>query len=187
VSYLTSELGGKRLGLLHELLPSVSLVAVLVNPNNPNAELFLQDVQTAAATVSVRTLVVKASSESEIDSAFAAFHQQRAGALLVANDPIFNTQRLQIVGLAASHALPAIYTTWEFADAGGLISYGTNLPDVYRWAGIYAGQVLKGAKPADLPVHLPTTFELVINLKTAKAFSLDVPLTLLALADAVIE
>jgi putative tryptophan/tyrosine transport system substrate-binding protein len=187
VSYLTSELGGKRLGLLHELLPSVSLVAVLVNPNNPNAELFLQDVQTAAATVSVRTLVVKATSESEIDSAFAAFHQQRAGALLVANDPVFNTQRLQIVSLAASHALPAIYTTREFADAGGLISYGTNLPEVYRWAGIYAGQVLKGAKPADLPIHLPTTFELVINLKTAKAFGLDVPLTLLALADQVIE
>jgi putative ABC transport system substrate-binding protein len=187
VSYLTSELGGKRLGLLHDLLPSVSLVAVLVNPNNPNADLFLRDVQAAAATIGVRSHVGNATSEGEIDSAFAAFHQRRAGALLVANDPVFNTQRLQIVSLAASHALPAIYTTREFADAGGLISYGTNLPDVYRWAGIYAGQILKGAKPADLPIHLPTTFELVINLKTAKAFGLDVPLTLLALADQVIE
>ena len=187
VSYLTSELGGKRLGLLHELLPSVSLVAVLVNPNNPNADLFVRDVQAAAATVGVRSHVVNATSESEIDSAFAAFRQQRAGALLVANDPVFNAQRLHIVSLAARHALPAIYTTREFADAGGLISYGTNLPAVYRWAGIYAGQVLKGAKPADLPIHLPTAFELVINLKTAKAFSLDVPLTLSALADEVIE
>jgi putative ABC transport system substrate-binding protein len=105
----------------------------------------------------------------------------------VANDPVFNRQRLQIVSLAARYALPAIYTTREFADAGGLISYGTNLPEVYRWAGIYTGQVLKGAKPADLPIHLPTAFELVINLKTAKAFSLDVPLTLSALANEVIE
>jgi putative ABC transport system substrate-binding protein len=187
VNYLTSELGGKRLGLMHELMPKVTDVAVVAHQNNPTGELFVQDAEGAARTVGLRIQVFNASSEAEIDTAFAALTQRHMGALLMANDPLFTTRREQIVALAARYAVPAIYTTREFADAGGLISYGPTLPDVYRQAGAYAGRILNGEKPADLPVLLPTTFELIINLKAAKALGIDVPPTLLAIADEVIE
>jgi putative ABC transport system substrate-binding protein len=187
VNYLTSELGGKRLGLLHELLPKVTDFAILANPSNPTAALFIQDVEGAARTVGLRSQVFNAVNERDIGAAFAALTQRRLGALLVANDTFYTTQRAQIAALAARHAVPAIYTTREFAEAGGLLSYGPSLPDVYRQAGVYAGRILKGDKPADLPVLLPTTFEMIINLKAAKGLGLDVSPQLIARADEVIE
>jgi putative tryptophan/tyrosine transport system substrate-binding protein len=187
VNYLTSELGGKRLGLLHELLPKVTDFAILANPGNPTAALFVQDVEGAASTVGLRSEVFKAVNERDIGPAFVALSQRRLGALLVANDPVYTTQRAQIAALAARHAVSAIYTTREFAEAGGLLSYGPSLPDVYRQAGVYAGRILKGDKPADLPVLLPTTFEMIINLKAAKGLGLDVSPQLIARADEVIE
>jgi len=187
VSYLSSELGGKRLGLMHDILPKVADFAVLAHPNNPVSAPFISDADAAARTVGLLVGVFNASTEGEIDTAFAALTARRMGALLVANDPLFTTRRDRIVALAARNAVPAIYSTREFADAGGLISYGANLPDVYRLTGGYAGRILKGEKPADLPVLLPTTFEMIINMKTAKALDLNLPPTLLAIADQVIE
>ena len=176
----TVELDAKRLEVLRELIPNVGLIGALVNPNRPDAEAQSQLVQKA-----VRVLM--AGSEREIDSAFAALVQQQIGALLVGADPFFSSRREQVVALAARHAVPAVYMNRDFVVAGGLASYGTNIADGYRQAGIYAIQILKGAKPADLPVMQPTKFELAINLKTAKALDLDVPPTLLARADEVIE
>ena len=187
VSYLTSELGGKRFGLLHEFLPKARLVALLVNPGNPNAVGFIRDVGTLASSVGVRSMVFNASAEPEIAAAFAAMVGQGAAALMVGNDPLFTTRRPLIVSLAAQHRLPAIYTTREFAEGGGLMSYGPSLPDVYRQAGAYAGRILKGEKPAELPVLLPTKFEFVINLKTAGALGIQVSPTLAARAEEVIE
>jgi putative ABC transport system substrate-binding protein len=187
VSYLTSELGGKRFGLLHEFLPKARLVALLVNPRNPNAESVIRDVETLASSVGVRSIVLNARTEPEISAAFATMAGQGAAALMVGNDPLFTTRRPLIVSLAAQHRLPAIYTTREFAEGGGLMSYGPSLPDVYHQAGAYAGRILKGEKPAELPVLLPTKFEFIINLKTAGTLGLDVPLTLAARAEEVIE
>jgi len=187
VSFVASALMAKRLGLLHQLVPKAALVGVLVNPTYPEAELQRQELQEGAGAISQKTHVVSASTDSEIETGFAALKQQGADALLVANDPFFVSRRNQIAALAARHALPTIYFLREFAEAGGLMSYGASLTNASREAGIYTGQVLKGAKPAELPVMQPTKFEFVINLKAAKALGLEIPPTLLALADEVIE
>jgi ABC-type uncharacterized transport system substrate-binding protein len=186
-SILTGELSPKRLALLSELVPQAKVIALLVNPNSPIAKRIIGDVQEAARAKGVQLSVLNASTEGEIAAAFAALVQLQAGALVVGNDPFFNNRREHLVALASRHAVPAIYEWREFAVAGGLISYGTSLTSVYRQHGGYTGKILKGAKPADLPVQQPTTFELVVNLKTAAALGLTVPQSLLARADEVIE
>ena len=177
----------KRLGLLRELVPQAAIIAVLLNPTNPDAELQRRDIQAAAAAIGQQLRIFNASTESEIETAFSALLQQRADALLIGNDAFFVNRREQIVALAARHAVPTIYTFRPFAESGGLMSYSTNLVDVYRQVGVYVGRILKGEKPADLPIVQPTKFELVINLKTAKALGLNVPFGLLNAADEVIE
>jgi ABC-type uncharacterized transport system substrate-binding protein len=187
VTFFAAALEPKRLGLLRELIPQADLVAVLLNPNYPDAEVQLKDVQDAAREIEQRTLILTASTDTEIDTAFATLAQQRVSALMVCADPFFDVRRERIVALATRHHVPAIYHWREYVVVGGLLSYGASLAHSYREVGIYAGRILKGTKPADLPVTQPTKFELVINLKTAKAFGLEIPSTLLARADEVIE
>jgi putative ABC transport system substrate-binding protein len=187
VSLLGGELIPKRLELLSEVVPQASVIALFVNPNIADAERIIRDVQQAARTKGVQLHILRVGGESEIDAAFAAVAKLHAGALLVAGDPLFDSRRRQLVALASRHAVPTIYSEREFAADGGLISYGTSRTAVYRQTGIYAGKILKGAKPADLPVQQPTTFELVVNLNTAKALGLTVPPSILARADEVIE
>jgi len=187
VSFLDVELTPKRFELLSELVPQASVIALLENPSDPNAERIMRGAQDAARTKGVQLLILKASTESEIDAAFATLVERRAGALLVGADPFFFSRREQLVALASHQAMPAIYSLRNFVASGGLISYGTRLTTVYRQVGIYAGKILKGAKPADLPVEQPTKFELVVNLKTANALGLTVPRSLLTQADEVIE
>ena len=177
----------KRLGLLRALVPGVQLIAVLLNPNRPDHTEHLSGVQEAASAVGQQIHILLASNESAIDAAFASAVQLHAGAMLVGSDPFFNSQRNKIIALAAQHAIPAIYEQREHALAGGLMSYGTNLSDGYRQAGIYVGRILKGEKPGDLPVVQSTKFEFVINLKTAKALGIEVPPNLSAEADEIIE
>jgi putative ABC transport system substrate-binding protein len=180
-------LGAKRLGLLHELTPAANPIGVLMNPNFADASTQLRDIEEAAQSLGLKLLVSEARTELEIEMAFANLAMQKIGAIFVGSDPFFTTRRVQIAALAARHAIPAIYDLREYAAAGGLMSYGASLVDAYRQGGIYARKILHGAKPADLPVQQPTKFELVINLKTAKALGIEVPPTLLARADEVIE
>ena len=187
VSYFTAELAGKRLGMLHELVPGPGVLGVLVNPNNPNAETTIKDVRAAAVAMQRRINVLHASDSREIGTAFAALVEGRAAALMTTPDALFTSRGIQIVTLAARYSVPALYTSSEFAKAGGLMSYGTNLEEVYRQVGIYAGRMLNGEKPADLPVQRPTKFQLVINLQAAQALDIDIPQTLLGRADEVIE
>ncbi len=187
VYMFTSRLEAKRLGLLHEMVPKVTTIAVLINPNYLDAENQLRDVQEAAVRLGVQLVVVRANAENDFDAAFLTVVQQRSGALLVCASPFFNSRREQLVVLAARHALPTIYEWRDFAAAGGLMSYGTNLADAYRQAGAYAGRILKGAKPTDLPIVQATRFEFVINLSTAKALGIEVSPTLSARADEIIE
>jgi putative ABC transport system substrate-binding protein len=183
---LSGPLAAKRLELLHELMPGVAVVAVLVNPSNvPYAESEMIEVRNAASSLGLQLHVLNASTMGEIDTAFANLGQ--AGALLISADAFFNTRQEQIIALAARHAVPTMYYNSEWPTAGGLISYGYNVSDDYRQMGIYAGRILKGDKPADLPVQQSTKVELIINLKTAKALGLTVPLPLLGLAEEVIE
>jgi putative tryptophan/tyrosine transport system substrate-binding protein len=187
VIFLNVELMPKRLELLRELVSQVKVITLLVNPNGSSADREQRDAQEASHPSGVRLRILKASSESEIDAAFASLIQGQAGALLISTDPLFFDRRDQVVTLAARHAIPAIYGFRECATAGGLISYGSNLAAVFHQAGIYAGRILKGAKPNDLPVLQPTKFEVVVNMKTAKALGLTIPPSILARADEVIE
>jgi len=184
---LSVELTAKKLDLITELVPRAAAVAFLVNPEYPNTERIIQDTQQAARTKGVQLHVLKAANDAEVDNAFSALVELHAGALLLGSDSFFFSRREQIVALASRLAIPAIYSGRDYAAAGGLISYGASLPALFREAGVYAGRILKGEKPADLPVQQPTTFELVVNLKTAKELGLTVPPSILARADEVIE
>ena len=180
-------LEGKRLGLLRELVPSAASIAVLLNPTNANFQTQLRGVQDAARDLGQQVSILSANTEREIDVAFATVAQSDARALLVGSDPFFSSERNQVIALAARYAIPAIYEGREFATAGGLASYGTSLADAYRQAALYAGRILKGEKPADLPIVQPTKFEFVINMKTAKTLGLDVSPGLAASADEIVE
>ncbi len=187
MSLIASSLEPKRLELLRELMPKNTMIAVLVNPDYADTDFQLGGLQAAANKSGQQIYVLNANTEDDIATAFTNLTQQRAGALLVAADPFFNQRRDEIVALAAGHKVPAIYSSREFVAAGGLMSYGASIADAYHSAGNYVGRILGGAKPMDLPVQQPTTFELVINLKTAKALGLTVPNALLVIADEVVE
>jgi len=187
VTSLGVELGPKRLELLHELVPAATTIAILVNPANRSAEIQVRDIQAAARTLGLELHIVQASTEREIDAAFAALTRLRAGALVISPEAFFNSRSEQLAALTVRHAVPAIYTYREFAAAGGLMSYGGSITDSYRQAGVYMGRILKGEKPADLPVQQSAKVELIINMKTAKALGLTVPFALLGRADEVIE
>ena len=187
VNQLNAELGAKSVGLMHELAPKAAVIAFLGNPNNPSMQDQLKERQEAARAMGLKIAPVAVDSADDLDAAFAAIAQQAYGALLIAADPFFFGQRDKIAALATRYAVPAMHGRREFAEVGGLISYGTSLADTYRQVGIYTGRILKGEKPADLPVMQSSKFELVINLKTAKALGLTVPPGLLAIADDVIE
>jgi putative ABC transport system substrate-binding protein len=181
------ELGAKGLALLHELVPGTATIGFLENPNNPVSELMTRDVLAAAPVLGLKVQILKASNDREIDAAFASLVQARTGALLVGGDAFLNSRIERLIELAARHAIPTMYSYREFAVSGGLISYGISLTEQYRQVGLYTGRILKGEKPADLPVLQPTKYELIINTKTAKALGLQIPDRLLALADEVIE
>jgi len=184
---LTVELGSKQLGLLHELVPRTTVIAALINPNFAGTEKQLRDWEAAARALGLQLILLRASTEREIETAFTTMARQSVGALLVSIDTFFIAQRNQIVALAARHAIPAVYELRDFAVAGGLMSYGTDLADAYRQAGLYTGRILKGEKPADLPVQRSTKFEFVINFKTAKTLGIEVPNSMQLLATEVIE
>jgi putative ABC transport system substrate-binding protein len=188
VNFFTSDVVAKRLALLHDLVPGAARVAALLNPNDATrAEAVLSDLQAAARTIGVELQIYNASTSGEIDAAFAALVRERADALFIGPDPFFNTRRVQLATMAAHHSIPTACAVREYVDAGGLMSYGTNLADMFRQAGVYTGRILKGVKPADLPVLQSTKFELVINAQTARMLGLTVPAALLSLADEVIE
>jgi putative ABC transport system substrate-binding protein len=187
VSIQVSALEPKRFELLRNILPSVSMVGAMVNPDNPNAENHAKDLQQAASGFGLKLLFLETRNIADFDAAFATLVRQHAGALLVTSDPLFQNQRHRLVDLAARDLIPAMYPWRDFADAGGLMSYGASLTDAFRQGGVYTGRILKGEKPGNLPVWQPTKFEFMINLKTAKALGLSVPPALLVAADEVIE
>ncbi len=187
VSNLNVELGPKRLELLHELVPTATVIALLVNPTNPNAEGLTRDLRAAARTLGLQLHVLHASMERDFDAVFASLAQLKAGGLIIGTDGILIRQSKQLGALSVRHAVPAIFQTSDFVAAGGLVTYGANLTDAYRQVGIYTGRILKGEKPADLPVQRSTKAEMILNLKTAKALGITVPLPLLGRADQVIE
>jgi putative ABC transport system substrate-binding protein len=187
VSFPLSELGAKQLGLLRELVPAASRVGLLVNPNNENAKAIISDLESAAATVGVEIDVVRAADSREIEGAFTALARDKVHALVVGTDPFFFSQRVQLVTLAMRHALPTVYNVREYAEAGGLMSYGTSTTEALRQMGAYTARILKGEKPIDLPVVQSTKFDFVINLPTARTLGLAIPPMLLARADEVIE
>jgi putative ABC transport system substrate-binding protein len=187
VTALAVEVGPKGLELLHELVPAATVIALLVNPTNPSAEALSSDLQTAARTLGLQLHILRASTERDFDRVFATLLQLRAGGLVIGTDGFFNTQSEQLATLTVRHAVPAIFPFREFTAAGGLMSYGVSIRDLYRLVGVYTGRILRGEKPADLPVHRATKVELIINLKTAKALGLTFPITLLGRADEVIE
>jgi putative ABC transport system substrate-binding protein len=188
VTYLGVEVGPKRLELLHELLPTRNMIALLVNPTNPNlAEAVTREAQNAARSLGLQLNVLTASTEHDFDTAFSTLAQMQAGGLVIGSDAFFTSRSEELAALSARYAIPTIFESREFAAAGGLISYGTSATELYHVAGAYSGRILKGAKPADLPVQESTKVELFINLKTAKALSLTVPTALLVRADEVIE
>jgi putative ABC transport system substrate-binding protein len=186
-NFFTGELGAKRLALLRELMPAATRVAVLVNLTNSTAENTLRDVEAAARAMGLQIQVHNASTSREINAAFATLVRDRPEALFVSGDAFFTSRRVQVAALAVRYALPAIYSAREFVEVSGLMSYGSNMPDAYRQVGVYTGRILKGAKPADLPVVQASKFELVINAETARLLGLKVPPSLLAIADEVIE
>jgi putative ABC transport system substrate-binding protein len=186
-TFLSVELGAKRLELLRDLVPKIVSIALLVNPNNPNAAVQTKEMQAATSALGLQLNVVNAASQNEFDNAFATLSRERTDALVVSADPFFFSHRDQLAALALRHSMPAIYYAREFAVAGGLISYASSFADSFRQAATYVGRILKGEKPADLPVLQPTKFELVINLKTAKALGLEIPSSVLARADEAIE
>jgi putative ABC transport system substrate-binding protein len=187
VNSLLNAVEGKKLGLLHELIPAATLIAVLLNPANQSFDTQLNDVQEAARTISQQIRILRASSESEIDAAFATATELRAAGLVVGADAFFNDRRSQLAALALRHAIPAIFHVRGIAEAGGLMSYGTNFAENYRQVGVYTGRILKGEKPAELPVISSVKFNFVINIKTAKSLGLTIPPGVLAIADEVIE
>ncbi len=187
VNSFLAELGAKQLGLLHELLPKAARIGLLVNPSNANVEGVTKDVMAAAATLGVQIDVVQASDSREIEAAFATLVRNKANALLIGSDVFFSSRRVQLATLTTRHAIPAVQNVREFAEVGGLMSYGTSLTEAFRQLGVYTGRILKGAKPADLPVVQSTKFEFVINLPTARALGIEIPPTLLARADEVID
>ena len=187
LSIMSVELGAKRLGLLHELIPGALRIAALINPNSSIAPSLIREAQTGASTIGWQVEVVYARTKDEVDAAFGRLGHQRIDAVFISADQFFTSRRVQFATLAAHNRVPAIYSYRPFAEVGGLMSYGPNLPDQYRQLGIYTGRILKGQKPADLPVQAPTKFELVINLQTAKTLGLTIPPGVLAIADEVIE
>jgi ABC-type uncharacterized transport system, periplasmic component len=187
INFLSAELAAKRLELVRELVPTATRVSVLVNPTGPNSESTLRDAQSAARTIGLEIQVLNAGTSREINAAFATFVRERPDALFIDIDPFFTSRRVQLVHLASHHRMPATYPGRQFAEVGGLMSYGSNLTDAWRQVGVYTGRILKGAKPADLPVAQATKFELVINLQTARMLGLTVPDKLLVSADEVIE
>jgi putative ABC transport system substrate-binding protein len=187
ISPLNQQLEAKRLAILHELVPRTAAIAMLVNPNNPRTDTQLKEIEAAASALGRQYHLLKASTADAIDVAFATLAQRNEGALLIIGDPFFSSRRNQLVALAARHKIPTLYHDLAFAEPGGLIIYGSSIPDSYRHAGNYTGRILRGEKPADLPVMQATKIDFVINLKTAKALGLEIPPTLLALADEVIE
>jgi putative ABC transport system substrate-binding protein len=184
---LTNQMEPKRVGLLHELVPSASLLGALINPSFPPAARQLEDIENATRSINQSLFVARAVNDAELEAAFASFVEQRVGAVLVAAAPFFDTRSTQIIALAAKHRLPAMYQFRQYAVVGGLISYGPSITDSYKQAGVYAGRILRGAKPGDLPVLQPTKFEMVSNLKTANALGLAIPNTMQLLADEVVE
>jgi putative ABC transport system substrate-binding protein len=184
---LDATLTGKQLGLLRKLVPDAAMVAMLINPDSPTVESATRDAQEAAESMGQQLLVLKARAEGEFEALFATMAEQKAEALVVVSDTFFFSQRDRLIPLVTQHRIPAIYGLREYAAAGGLMSYGNSLPEIYRQVGVYTGRILKGAKPAELPVMQSAKFEFVINLKTAKALGLTIPPSLLATADEVIE
>jgi putative tryptophan/tyrosine transport system substrate-binding protein len=188
VSQINEALGAKRLELAHEIMPTATLIGLLVNPSDTGrTERLIEEAQTAVVHLGVKLHILRAVNETEIEAAFASFAQLKAGPLVIGSDGFFNSKSRLLAEAARRHAVPAIYEYAEFTNAGGLLSFSGNIKESYRWAGIYAGRILKGARPADLPVQRSTTVELIVNLKAAKALSITVPLSLLARADLLIE